>query len=105
VVAPPPWHSREEARRRSVDQVHRAGVGPIRATQAGTARPDDPPMQRPREPLAAVMAALAVFVGIVAPSLMLVLAVSLAGLCLTVLALSAATRSRTDDRHGMQNPR
>jgi len=51
------------------------------------------------------MAALAVFVGIVAPSLTLVLAVSLAGLCLTVLALSAATRSRTDDRHGMQNPR
>ena len=60
-------------------------------------------MQRHREPLAAILAALAVFIGIIAPSLMLALAVSLAGAGLAVLAMSA--RGRTDDRRGMQNPR
>lgn len=62
-------------------------------------------MQRHREPLAAVLAALAVFVGIVAPSLVLVVAVSLATASIIVLALSAGTRSRTDDRRHVQNLR
>jgi len=62
-------------------------------------------MQRHREPLAAIVAALAVFVGIVAPGLMLALAVSLAAAGLAVLATCADTTDRTSDRHHVQNPR
>ncbi len=62
-------------------------------------------MQRHREPLAAVLAAIAVFVGIVAPSLMLILAVTIAGVCLAVLGLAFGGDSQADDRRGMQNPR
>lgn len=62
-------------------------------------------MQRHREPLAAVLAALLVFVGIIAPALVLALAVTLAGFGLTVLAMEASAGRRTDDRRGMHNPR
>ncbi|MET1232894.1 MAG: hypothetical protein ABWY52_08610 [Candidatus Limnocylindrales bacterium] len=60
-------------------------------------------MHRHREPLAAFLAAIAIFVGIVAPSLMLILAVTLAGVCLAVLALAFGIRDQADERRGMQN--
>ena len=63
------------------------------------------PKQRHREPLAALLAAVAVFVGIVAPSLMLILAVVVAGVSLAVLALAFGRAGQADDRPGVQNPR
>jgi hypothetical protein len=62
-------------------------------------------MQRHREPLAALLAALTVFVGIVAPSLMLIVALTLVALSVGVLALAVGRASQADDRRGMQNPR
>ena len=62
-------------------------------------------MQRHREPLAALVAALVVFVGIVAPAVMLALAVLLAGTGLLVLRLGADASPRTPDRRRVQNPR
>jgi hypothetical protein len=62
-------------------------------------------MQCHREPLAATLAALAVFIGIVAPALMLILALSLTAAGLAMLALADGPGSRTDDRQRMQNPR
>jgi Flp pilus assembly protein TadB len=62
-------------------------------------------MERHREPLAALLAAVAVFVGIVAPSLMLILAVVLGGVSLAALALAFGRARQADDRRGMQNPR
>lgn len=62
-------------------------------------------MQRHREPLAATLAALAVFIGVVAPALMLIVALSLTAVGLAVLALGTGPGSRTDDRQRMQNPR
>ena len=61
-------------------------------------------MQRHREPLAAVLAAVAVFLGIVAPALMLVLAVTLTCVGLAALAMGAGSGSRTAPRRGVQNP-
>ena len=61
-------------------------------------------MQRHREPFAAMVAAVAVFVGIVAPSLMLVVAVSLTAAGLGVLVLGARTARQTSERRGVQNP-
>jgi hypothetical protein len=75
-----------------------------RATLADTAEREGPPMQRHREPLAAILAALAVFVGIVAPVLMLAVAATLAGAGIAALVMSAATTDRTDDRRRVQNP-
>jgi hypothetical protein len=60
-------------------------------------------MERHREPLAAVFAAMAVFLGIVAPALMLVLAVALTCLGLAALAMAAGSSSRTVRRRGAQN--
>ena len=68
-----------------------------RATQGGTAVRDGRHMERHREPLAAVVAALLVFAGIVAPALMLALAVTLAGVGLAVLTVSSTAGHRTDD--------
>ena len=62
-------------------------------------------MQRHREPLAASLAAAAVFVGIVAPSLMLIVAVSLATAGLAVIVLGARSADQAKVRRGMQNPR
>ncbi|HEY8198568.1 MAG TPA: hypothetical protein VIF44_02265 [Candidatus Limnocylindrales bacterium] len=61
-------------------------------------------MERHREPLAAVLAAVAVFLGIVAPALMLVLAVTLTCIGLVALAMGAGSVSRTVRRWGVQNP-
>jgi hypothetical protein len=63
-------------------------------------------MQRHREPLAAVLAAIAIFVGIVAPSLTLILAVTLLAVGLAVLVLEAGAEDiGTAGRRSMQNPR
>ena len=83
----------------------RTAMDIARAIRGGTDGREGSPMQRHREPLAAIVAALAVFGGIVAPALMLVVAVSLAGAGLAVLALSVVGATRTEDRRGMQNPR
>jgi hypothetical protein len=62
-------------------------------------------MQRHREPLAAIVAALAVFIGIVAPAVMLAFVVSLAAAGVGLIALSDRASHRTQGRQGMQNPR
>ncbi len=62
-------------------------------------------MQRHREPLAAMVAAVAVFVGIAAPSLMLVVAVSLIAAGLAALVPGARAASQTSEHRGVQNPR
>jgi fumarate reductase subunit D len=62
------------------------------------------PMERHREPLAALLAAAAVFLGIVAPVLMLVLAVVLTCVGLAALVMGAGSGSRTVRRRGVQNP-
>ncbi len=61
-------------------------------------------MERHREPLAAVLAAVAVFLGIVAPVLMLLLAVTLTCIGLVALAMGAGSGGRTVRRRGVQNP-
>ena len=61
-------------------------------------------MERHREPLAAGLAALAVFLGIVAPALMLVLAITLTCIGLAALAMGAGPSRRTVRRRGVQNP-
>jgi len=61
-------------------------------------------MERHREPLAAVLAAVAVFLGIVAPVLMLLLAVTLTCIGLFAMAMSAGWGGRTVRRRGVQNP-
>jgi len=61
-------------------------------------------MERHREPLAAVLAAVTVFLGIVAPALMLVLAVTLMCIGLLALAMCAGWGGRTVRRRGVQNP-
>ena len=62
-------------------------------------------MNRHREPLAATVAAAAIFVGIVAPAIMLVLAVMVVAICVGVLVFSASSDIGTDGRRSMQNPR
>jgi hypothetical protein len=61
-------------------------------------------MERHREPLAALLAAAAVFLGIVAPVLMLFLAVVLTCVGLAALAMGAGSGSRTVPRRRVQNP-